>query len=278
MSSGVRRVGLPGGTGRRYVPPPLLCTIIGHNQSNRNPLMHIRYEIDGHTGIITFANPPYNTLTDPAFEDPARLQSFFDTPSLKAVLVRGEGRHFCGGADLEAIRAQAAAPEAFAERLNAGKALLEQIACAPLPVVAAIRGSCLGAGLEIALACHFRVAAESALLGFPETGHQLIPGFGGTLAGDSVPRRELIGLVLSAEMIRGDEALGRGLVDRCCAASQVEQTARALLDSMVARRPVRVIRAAMESLANGRRLSRHDALLRETELFCTLARVAPEET
>ncbi len=240
--------------------------------------MHINYEIDGHIGIVTLSNPPYNTLTDPAFEDPARLRSFLDTPSLKAILLRGEGRHFCAGADLEHIRMQAADSEAFARKLNTGKGLLERIACAPLPVAAAIRGSCLGAGLEIALACHFRVAATSALLGFPESGHLLIPGFGGTVATDSVSRNELVRLILSGEMMRGDEARGRGLVDRCCTVSRLEEITRELLDSMVARRPGRVIRAAMESVANGRRMSRHDALLRETDLFCSLARHAPEES
>lgn len=239
--------------------------------------MRIHYEVDGHIGVITLANPPYNTLTDPAFEDPARLQSFFDTPSLKAVIIRGEGRHFCGGADLEHVRRQAVDPEAFAAGLNAGKTLLEQIACAPLPVAAAIRGSCLGAGLEIALASHFRVAATSALLGFPEADHMLIPGFGGTLAGDSIPRKQLLRLILSAEMVRGEEALERGLVDRCCTASRLEETTRELLESLIVRRSPEVIRAAMESIGNARRMSRRDALLRETALFCSLARNAPEE-
>jgi enoyl-CoA hydratase len=233
--------------------------------------MKVTYDIDGPVGRITLANPPTNTLTHPAFADEEEMARFLAAPSLKAVIVAGEGRHFSAGADLDSLRAQARDAAGLAEALGRGKALLDRIRFAPVPVIAAIRGSCLGAGLEIALACHFRVAAESAMLGFPESEQGLIPGLAGTLA-DSVRRGALVRLVLSGGLVSGQEALALGLVDRAVPVRAVEREARALADSLTGRRSAELVHAAMASIGNAGRMPRDEALRRETELFCELAR------
>jgi len=234
--------------------------------------MNVEYTIAEDIGTITLSNPPYNTLIDPAFADPGELRAFLGTPSLKGVIVRGAGRHFCGGADITALSTQAREIDRLGQALDSGKVLLDTLTYGPVPVVAAIRGSCLGAGLEIALACHFRIAATSAMMGFPESEHGLMPGFGGTLAHGSVGRSALVRMILTGEMIRGDEAYERGLVDRCVGSSTVESEAHNLLASLVARRSPAQVHAIMASIANGMRLPRPEALRRETELFCSLAR------
>jgi enoyl-CoA hydratase/carnithine racemase len=235
-------------------------------------VMKIEYAIADAIGTITLSNPPYNTLTHPVFTVPDELDAFLRTPALKGVIVRGAGRHFCGGADFSALAEQARDIRGLGRALDTGKMLLDALTYGPVPVVAAIRGSCLGAGLEIALACHFRVAAGSAMIGFPESEHGLMPGLGGTLTQSVVSRPSLMRLVLTAEMVRGEEALERGLVDRCITTSEVESRARLLLDSLVGRRSAEQVHAIMSSIANGVRMPRAEAIRRETELFCSLAR------
>jgi enoyl-CoA hydratase len=239
--------------------------------------MKILYERRGPIGWVTLSHPPRNTLTDPVFADTAELGAFLAEPSLRAVVVQGKGRHFSAGADLTALSEQRGNPDGLGVRLNAGKALLEVLSYATVPVLAAIRGSCLGAGLEIALACHFRFAAAGALLGFPESEQGLMPGLGGTVLGaDAVPRRILAELVISGRMVGAEEALALGLVQQVCPAPELESQATAFLEELTAKRSPSLIRAVLEAVHNGRRLPRDAALRRETELFCQVLRDGAE--
>jgi len=234
--------------------------------------MKLLYNITEGIGRITLSNPPYNLLVDPAFEDPATLGAFLADPTLKAVLVKGAGRHFCAGADLSQLGDQLAAPEALRDALSRGKKLLEAISFATVPVIAAIRGSCLGAGLEIALSCHYRMASENALLGFPETNHGLIPGFlSASAAHEATYRQALLDLILSGRMIGAEEAQALGIVTGVKPTANLETAAVRYLDSLVKNRPPQLIRAVMESIHNGRKLPREEALRKETALFVKIA-------
>jgi enoyl-CoA hydratase/carnithine racemase len=192
--------------------------------------------------------------------------------------VRGDGRHFCGGADLETIPALVADPAAFARALEQGRALLDLLSFATVPVLAVVRGACLGAGLEIALSCHFRVASSNAMLGLPEAGVGLMPGLGGTLLAQEVAgRRVAIELALSGKAVGADEALGLGLVDAVCPTSALDAWAARFLRSLVGDRPVAVVRAIMEAIHNARRMPRADALREEARMFLELARARSQE-
>lgn len=223
-------------------------------------------------GTLVLSNPPHNTLEQPLFAGPERLERILELSGQKALIIRGAGRHFSHGADVQSLRAQLDAPD-FAARMDGGKRLLAMIADAPIPVLALIRGGCLGAGLEIALACDFRFCAASSLLGFPEVELGLVPGFGGPLFLDGVAsRRGAVELLLSGRMVGAGEALGLGLVDRVCAGQDLEDSARGFLRGLVGRRSAAQVRAVMESLRNARRLPLEEALRRETELFMKVAR------
>lgn len=234
--------------------------------------MEVSYHVEEYVGFITLTAPPYNVLNDPEFENADRLCAFFEREEIKAVIIQGAGRHFCAGADLSGLRKQSHSVE-FEKRMNRGKQLCRIITGAPVPTAAVIRGSCLGAGLEIALSCCFRFASANAILGFPETEHGVIPGFGGTLiSGSIVDRSTLVELVLSGRMIRGEEAKSLGVVHECGTTAGIEQQARDFLKMLVENRDPKVIRSVMESINNGERLEKQAALRRETELFVTLAR------
>lgn len=223
-------------------------------------------------GTLVLSNPPRNTLEQPVFVERPLLEKALGHPGQKALIIRGEGRHFSHGADPEKLREQLRAA-GFQQDFDRGKGLLALIFDSPIPVLALIRGGCLGAGLEIALSCHFRFAASSSLLGFPEVELGLIPGFGGPLFLDGVAtRRAAVDLLLSGRLIGADEARGLGLVDRVCPAAALEQGARDYLGELVGKRTVSQVRAVMESLRNARRLPLTEALRRETELFLRVAR------
>ncbi len=234
--------------------------------------MQLRYDKEGPIGRITLDNPPYNALVHPVFADLEELQSFLNDTRLKAVIVTGSGRNFSSGADPKSFSKLFEDTQALARALSQSKDILKTLFFAPIPTIAVIKGSCLGAGLEISLACHFRFAAKSALLGFPETDYSLLPGLGGTIFSQEVMRRgPLMDLILSGRMVSAEEALELGLVDRIGTKKEIEQLALEHLNSLTAPHSTKLIRTVMQSLNNGRLLSQQDALEEESRLFCELA-------
>lgn len=235
--------------------------------------MKLTYASQDGIGWITLSNPPWNSLTQPVFAGVGELREFLGSPDLKCAIVKGEGRHFSSGADADALKALRGNPEKARERITRGKELLQAITYATIPIAAAIRGSCLGAGFEIALACHFRFASSNTMLGFPETERGAMPGFGGTvLPPCGVARPALAELILSGRMIRAQEALALGLVDGVCSTRDLGSTCTAFLKALTEKRYPAVIRAVMEAIHNGRRLPLDEALRAETDLFCKVIR------
>jgi enoyl-CoA hydratase len=240
--------------------------------------MKILYSVENAIGHIVLSDPPYNYLPEPEFEKPDILREFLSQEELKGAIVSGEGKHFCGGADMERLAKLAKNPSALKESMEKGKQLLDILRYAVVPVVAAIRGSCLGGGLEIALACHFRFAAKSAMFGFPESQQLIMPGLGGTIFSQEVAcRRHVIDLAVSGRMIGADEAIVFGLVDRCCETKNVVAEAKLFLDQITADRPQALVRSIMTSIHNARTLPLEEALRRETELFCACAKNISDE-
>jgi 3-hydroxyacyl-CoA dehydrogenase len=162
---------------------------------------------EGHVAVVTVASPPVNALSANVRTGIAEaVQKAGADPAVKAVVIHCAGRTFIAGADItEFGKPPKGVP------LNEVNAILE--AC-PKPVVAAIHGTALGGGLELALSCHYRVAVPSAKLGLPEVKLGLVPGAGGT---QRLPR--LVGVELALEVIafgepmKAEEAASHGLVD-----------------------------------------------------------------
>jgi enoyl-CoA hydratase len=143
--------------------------------------------------------------------------------TVKAVVVAGGEKAFAAGADISEFSDQDAAR--VIER--AFRRAFDAVAAIPRPVIAAMRGYALGGGLELACACDFRVAAETARVGQPEILLGIIPGAGGTqrltrLVGPARAKE----MVWSGRQVRADEAIAIGLVDRVVAPDEVEHAAR----------------------------------------------------
>lgn len=135
---------------------------------------------DGRVRTLTLNRPSaLNALNAAVFD---RLETALDEiegdTSIRVAVIRGSGtRAFCAGADLDEL--SGAGAEAAATILSRGQRMFTRIERLSIPVIAAIRGYALGGGFELALACHLRLASESAKLGLPEVGIGLIPGYGG---------------------------------------------------------------------------------------------------
>jgi 3-hydroxyacyl-CoA dehydrogenase / enoyl-CoA hydratase / 3-hydroxybutyryl-CoA epimerase len=152
-------------------------------------------------------------------------------PASGLVILSGKADGFVAGADIEELR-RLADPTAVVELLQRGHGLLGRLAALPFPVVAAIHGACLGGGLELALACDYRVATEhpKTKLGLPEVQLGLIPGLGGT---QRLPRLlgvpDALDLILTGKQIDARRARRMGLVDDVCHPADLRQAAERAL-------------------------------------------------
>lgn len=176
----------------------------------------VRLTQRGAVAIATIDSPPVNALSARLRADlAAAVAKAAADPAVEAIVIAAAGRAFIAGADISEFGKPPAEPIL--------PSVLEIIETAPKPVVAAIQGVALGGGLEVALACHGRVAAAGAKLGQPEIKLGIIPGAGGT---QRLPR--LIGaakaflMMLSGEPVSAEKAAALGLVDRVADGDLVE--------------------------------------------------------
>lgn len=140
------------------------------------------------------------------------LERLAHADDCQVVIFEAQGRTFLAGADLSEL--QGLHQDSAIWYAEAGQKLMNQVARLPALTICAIQAPCAGGGCELALACDFRLAAESARIGLPETSLGLLPGWGGTvrasaLLGGAVARR----IILTAELLSAAEAQRIGLVD-----------------------------------------------------------------
>ncbi|MGX5736016.1 3-hydroxyacyl-CoA dehydrogenase NAD-binding domain-containing protein [Bosea thiooxidans] len=180
----------------------------------------VRYEVRGRVALATIDNPPVNALSAAVRAGLAEaIQQANADGAVVAVVIAATGKAFIAGADISEFGKPSVAP--FLPDV------LDAITNSRKPVVAAIQGVALGGGLEVALACHGRVALAGAKLGLPEIKLGLIPGAGGT---QRLPR--LIGaakafpMMLSGEPISAGQALEYGLLDEVVSGDVVAAAAR----------------------------------------------------
>ncbi|MEY2622746.1 MAG: hypothetical protein RIT26_2566 [Pseudomonadota bacterium] len=204
--------------------------------------MSADYQVQGDVAVIALNNPPVNGLglsTRLAFID--GLQRALAEPQVKAIVVTGAGKAFSGGADIKEF----GSPKATQEHN-----LLSLIAAldhAPKPVVAALHSVAMGGGLELALGCHYRIAAPGCSVALPEVKIGLIPGAGGT---QRLPR--VLGVEAALNMIVSGEAIpseklaalpGQKLFDKMAAsADSLLAEAVALARQVADQRPLPRIR------------------------------------
>lgn len=180
----------------------------------RTDFRNVRVGIHDGTAVLSMDNPPVNQLSESFVRELIEaISDCFQDPEIKAIVLTGTGSNFVAGADLTEV-APVRDKEVLLPRVEAMSAFLNGIETGPKPVIAAINGNALGGGLELAMACHYRLAVPGVQLGQPEVRVGLIPGAGGT---QRLPR--LIGLAGALEMITtgksisSENGLSRRLID-----------------------------------------------------------------
>jgi enoyl-CoA hydratase/carnithine racemase len=157
------------------------------------------------------------------------LETLDADDAVHAAVLSGAGRAFCVGADLNAVEdADAGAHRAWVEELGG---LYERLRAARKPIVAAVHGHALGAGLGLALACDAVVCADDASLGAPEVEHGLVPGFLLVYLRESAGLRVALELVLSGRRFSGAEAVALGLANEAVPMASVAKRANELAAS-----------------------------------------------
>ncbi|MEV2217165.1 enoyl-CoA hydratase-related protein [Streptomyces sp. NPDC050997] len=212
--------------------------------------MTVNLEVAEGVGTIRLDRQPMNAL-DMATQD--RLKELAEEATrraeVRAVVVYGGEKVFAAGADIKEM--QAMDHSAMVLRSRALQDAFTAVARIPKPVVAAVTGYALGGGCELALCADFRIVADNAKLGQPEILLGLIPGAGGTqrlsrLIGPSKAKD----LIFTGRMVKADEALTLGLVDRVVPAADVYTEAHAWA-AKLAQGPALALRAAKESIDTG---------------------------
>jgi 3-hydroxyacyl-CoA dehydrogenase len=200
----------------------------------------------GRVAVLTVDNPPVNALSQHVRKGLYDgIQQAIGDSAVQAIVIVCSGRTFIAGADITEFGKPPVEPGLHA--------VLDMIEGAPKPVVAAVHGTALGGGLEVTLACHYRVGVKSARFGLPEVKLGILPGAGGT---QRLPRvvgpQKALQMIVSGDPIGADEALRVGLIDEIVdgdlTAAGVAFAERALAE----KRPLRKIRDLDDKIAAAR--------------------------
>lgn len=231
-------------------------------------------EIEQHEGVTTLrvSRPQVlNALNRETIgEIETATQHFLANDQAEVMIVTGAGeKSFVSGADINELAALDA--RAAEEASQFGQRVFLAIERSKKPVIAAINGYAFGGGFELALACHIRIASDNAVMGLPEVGLAIIPGYGGT---QRLPR--LVGpgraheLILSGRRIKADEAERWGIVNRVVPQAELLGAARDLAQSIRKNGPLAVT-AGLEAIRSAADLTLEAGLRLESGLFGMLA-------
>ncbi|HEX7341813.1 MAG TPA: enoyl-CoA hydratase-related protein [Rhodanobacteraceae bacterium] len=186
--------------------------------------------------------------------------------AVRAIVLTGAGdKAFVAGADIAEMRGYT--PVQAQGFSHAGQQLMLSIERLGKPVIARIQGFALGGGMELAMACHLRIASEKARLGQPEINLGLIPGFGGTqrlsrLAG----RAAALEMCLTGTPVKAERAAALGLVNQVVAHEILDDTVNALADQLAAAAPLAAT-GILDAILNGNECGIDQGLAYETRLF-----------
>jgi len=228
--------------------------------------MAVNYEKEGRIAIFTINRPEaMNALNIETMQELRdAMMDFRDDPELWVGIVTGAGeKAFCGGADIKNtlpfMKEHSRDTWSFPASIMRGLEMWK-------PLVAAINGMALGGGLELALACDIRIAAETARLGTPEVTLGLIPGWGGTQRlPRAIPWCKAAELLLTGKLMDAGEAYRIGLVNKVVPQAEVMATAREWAEAICKAAPL-AVRAAKEAMIRGSAMTLEEGLRLESAL------------
>jgi enoyl-CoA hydratase len=225
---------------------------------------------EGPVLIITINRPEsLNALNTSFFDEMDEiLQKEASQPGINVVVITGSGKAFVAGADIAEMVNKT--PEQASEFSRRGQKTFQSIVNHPIPVIAAINGFALGGGLELAMACDFRIAATTARFGQPEVNLGLIPGYAATQRlSRLVGMGTALYMLTTGEMINSEEALRIGLVQKLAEPDQLIAEVMRLANLIAAKGP-KAVKSVKAVTRNGYHLPFPVACELEAQTFGTL--------
>jgi len=232
----------------------------------------IKVSVEERVALVTIDHAPVNALNQATLTELAAVVAeVIADPEVKAVVVTGAGQiAFVAGADIGEF-SSLAGPEQAQAISKQVQGLFNQIADAPKPFIAAINGVALGGGLELAMACHLRIAGDRVKLGQPEINLGIIPGWGGTQRlARLVGQAKAIELILTGDSISAQEAFRLNLVNKVVPGGEVLKTARDLARK-IAQKGGLAARAALAAIQGGYEQPLATGLALEARQFAQIA-------
>lgn len=236
------------------------------------PYTNLTFDVRDRIATITINRPDkLNALNDATIAElDEAIAEVIRRTDVGGAIVTGTGaKAFVAGADIAELSTQGSLDGRT--RAMVGQRVFSRFEQSPKPVIAAINGFALGGGLELALACHIRIASENAKVGLPEVKLGIAPGYGGT---QRLPR--LIGkgralqLMLTAEMTDAAEALRIGLVNKVVPAAELIATAEAMMKQILANGPI-AVGFCIEAVNRGLDTTLEEGLVIEANHFGLIA-------
>ena len=204
-------------------------------------------DINENIAILTLNSPPVNALSANVREGlDIGIKAAIANNNVEAIVLICDGRTFIAGADISEFGKEPKGPSLFEVQ--------EELENSPKPIIAAIHGTALGGGLEVALTCHYRIAVPSAKCGLPEVSLGLLPGAGGT---QRLPRlvgvEQALKMVTSGTHLSADKCLKSGLIDKMASENQLLEDSTSFAKEIIANnRPLKKVRDMDEKVIAAR--------------------------
>lgn len=181
----------------------------------------IALEVQPPVARITLAHPPLNVIDIPMMEELAQSLAEIETrPNVAVIVIAAEGKAFCAGVDVAAH-----SPDRVQEMLSKFHAVIRGLIATRKVTIAAVRGSCLGGGAELAMVCDLVHTTDSAIWGFPEIKLGCYPPVAATALAALIGQKRASDLILTGRSITGSEAAAIGLANRAVPEAELEAAA-----------------------------------------------------
>jgi 3-hydroxyacyl-CoA dehydrogenase len=217
----------------------------GKNMTSINEVTKL--DINDNVAILSLNSPPVNALSADVREGLDKgIKEAIARSNVEAIVLICDGRTFIAGADISEFGKEPKGPSLFEVQ--------EELESSPKPIIAAIHGTALGGGLEVALTCHYRIAVPSAKCGLPEVSLGLLPGAGGT---QRLPRlvgvEQALKMVTSGTHLSADKCLKSGLIDKLANEDQLLEDSISFAKEIVSEnKPLKKVREIDEKVIAAR--------------------------
>jgi enoyl-CoA hydratase/carnithine racemase len=258
------------------VPPHILPEL--KEQYTMNEVVRYEEASSDKYAIIRIDRPEASNAVNTAVMEglAAALLKAQNDSNVHAVVLTGTGnRVFVAGGDLKEFHSDLTSEALVYEKMSQMRAVLEQMAQFPKPIIAAVNGAARGGGGEVASACHFRVGSETATVGFVQVKLGIAPGWGGgVLLQRIVGRQKALSLILTGDVLTAKQAEQIGFFDEVVPSNAVLDHAKALAKQLADNSP-RAVQSLLQLMNEADTLPLSEAMERESRL-CSQLWMTPE--